>query len=80
VTFLFVALLALRCIVTGKHALIRKTGAIMAGLLLLQIALGISNVIFSLPLPVAAAHNGVAALLLLSVITVIILINTKLGR
>ncbi|MCB1643147.1 MAG: COX15/CtaA family protein, partial [Xanthomonadales bacterium] len=34
------------------------------GLLLLQISLGIGNVIFGLPLPLATAHNGVAALLL----------------
>ncbi len=36
--------------------------------LLAQISLGISNVVFSLPLPVAVAHNGVAALLLLTMV------------
>ncbi|MCB1626222.1 MAG: COX15/CtaA family protein [Xanthomonadales bacterium] len=38
--------------------------ALLIGLLLLQISLGIGNVIFGLPLPLATAHNGVAALLL----------------
>ena len=39
-------------------------------LLLIQIALGIMNVVLTLPLPVATAHNATGALLLLGVITV----------
>lgn len=46
-----------------------------AGWLLLvlaaQITLGISNVVFSLPLAVAVAHNGIAALLLLTMVTLV---------
>jgi len=38
----------------------------LGGLLLLQLGLGISNVLASLPLPVAVAHNATAALLLAS--------------
>lgn len=37
-------------------------------LLVIQVSLGISNVVFGLPLYVAVAHNGVAAMLLLSMI------------
>lgn len=37
-------------------------------LLLLQVSLGVSNVWFGLPLSVAVAHNGVAAMLLLALI------------
>lgn len=44
-------------------------------LLVLQVLLGISNVVFSLPLVVAVAHNGVAALLLV----VLVNINYQLG-
>ena len=48
--------------------------SIAAGIMLLtliaQLTLGVSNVVFKLPLVLAAAHNGVAALLLLSVISV----------
>ena len=40
-------------------------------LLLLQLALGITNVLAQLPLSVAVAHNGVAALLLLALLTLI---------
>jgi cytochrome c oxidase assembly protein subunit 15 len=45
---------------------VRQLGAAALLLLTLQIVLGISNVLAQLPLPVAVAHNGVAALLLLS--------------
>lgn len=38
--------------------------------LVLQISLGISTVVFHLPLPVAVAHNGGAALLLLTVVAI----------
>ncbi|WP_317932824.1 COX15/CtaA family protein [Halioxenophilus sp. WMMB6] len=41
----------------------------LAGLLTLQVSLGIGNVLLSLPLAIAVAHNGVAALLLMTVLT-----------
>ncbi|MHC1480880.1 COX15/CtaA family protein [Frateuria aurantia] len=47
---------------------LRAHGRAIAVVLLLQIALGISNVHFGLPLPVATAHNGGAALLLFCLI------------
>lgn len=43
--------------------------------LLLQFCLGLANVWFSLPLPVAAAHNGGAALLLLAMVA----LNYRIG-
>ncbi|HEV8077622.1 MAG TPA: COX15/CtaA family protein [Marinobacter sp.] len=45
--------------------------AVVAFLLLAQIALGLANVIFYIPLAVAVAHNATGALLLLSVIQLI---------
>lgn len=39
--------------------------------LLLQVALGIANVVLQLPLGLAVAHNGGAALLLLTVLTLV---------
>ncbi|GMG86005.1 COX15/CtaA family protein [Biformimicrobium ophioploci] len=41
----------------------------MAGLLAVQVALGIANVVLFLPLPVAVAHNAMAAMLLLGVLS-----------
>ena len=45
--------------------------AVVAVVLLAQIALGLANVIFYIPLAVAVAHNATGALLLLSVIQLI---------
>ncbi|MBL4711215.1 MAG: COX15/CtaA family protein [Gammaproteobacteria bacterium] len=47
--------------------------------LLSQILLGISNVIFSLPLTVAVAHNGVAVLLLMSLAALVHYSGLKKG-
>lgn len=48
------------------HAPIRQMSIVLFCLLLVQIGLGISNVIFSLPITIAVAHNGGAAVLLLA--------------
>jgi heme a synthase len=41
----------------------KRASKMLLGLLLAQLLLGLSNVWFSLPLPVAVGHNGVAAML-----------------
>lgn len=43
-------------------------GLVLAVLVCAQVALGISNVVFNLPLPVAVAHNAGAALLLFTLV------------
>lgn len=48
----------------------RGYGVLLGGALLLQLALGIANVLLQLPLSLAVAHNGGAALLLLSLVWV----------
>ncbi len=68
VTFIYLAYLGLRAVAAGAGTVVRTTGAVLLLLLLTQVTLGISNVVFSLPLPVAVAHNGVAALLLISLV------------
>ncbi len=52
----------------------RGMGIGLATLLIAQILLGIGNVLLSLPLPIAVAHNGVAALL----IAQLVMINTRM--
>jgi cytochrome c oxidase assembly protein subunit 15 len=47
---------------------LRGQGLAIAVVLVTQVLLGISNVHFGLPLPVATAHNGVAALLLFTLL------------
>ena len=55
--------------VAGLASLAGRIAGVVVGLMILQWLLGIGNVIFSLPLTLAVAHNGGAALLLLSVLT-----------
>ena len=53
-----------------SRAGLASLAAAVLGVLSLQLALGIANVLLSLPLPLAVAHNAGAALLLLTLITV----------
>jgi cytochrome c oxidase assembly protein subunit 15 len=48
----------------------RLTGSTLLGLLVLQVLLGVANVQFHLPLPLAVGHNAVAALLLVTLVTI----------
>ncbi|MFC0708920.1 COX15/CtaA family protein [Azorhizophilus paspali] len=52
-----------------RHGLGRLAALLLAALLL-QIGLGVGNVLWQLPLPLAVAHNAGAALLLLSLVLV----------
>jgi len=70
-TFLYLGWLALQLMRSQSLA---WWGHLLAALLLMQVALGISNVVLSLPLPVAVAHNAGAALLLIA----LVLLNSKL--
>lgn len=64
------ALLALALPALRANATRPAARALLA-LLFIQLSLGIANVVLNLPLMVAVAHNGVAALLLLSVVTLL---------
>lgn len=48
---------------------LRPLGLAVLAAVLVQVSLGISNVVFMLPLPVAVAHNAGAAILLLTMVT-----------
>ncbi len=52
-----------------RPPVLRGTGQVVALLLVAQLGLGIANVVLHLPLPLAAAHNAGAALLILSLVT-----------
>lgn len=58
----------------------KKSAIILLLVLITQISLGISNVLFSLPLPVAVAHNGVAALLLVTLASIVYHLGLPDGR
>ena len=64
VVFCYLGWLAIRLVRRG----LRLCGIAIALALVSQVLLGISNVYFGLPLAVATAHNGVAALLLFTLL------------
>jgi len=61
---LVIGWLALSLLRENHRPMLQRFGGLALMLLLTQIGLGITNVLGHLPLPVAVAHNGVAALLL----------------
>jgi len=78
IVFLYVGWLAAWLLFVAKFDALRNLGAVMLLLLLVQVILGALNVLLLLPLPIAVAHNGVAALLLLSLITLNYSLYTQL--
>jgi heme a synthase len=52
-----------------NHRSPRRMALVIAGVLAVQIALGVTNIVASLPLAVAVAHNAGGALLLLTLVT-----------
>ena len=71
VTGLYVGILAIYMMVSQAAFGLRKLGWILLLLLIAQITLGILNVELLLPIEIAVAHNGGAALLLLAMVTLI---------
>ncbi len=71
VTFVYLGWLGL-CLI--KQPQLKKITHMMLGLLVIQIILGIANLVLHLPLALAVGHNMVAALLLMSVIV----LNSKI--
>jgi cytochrome c oxidase assembly protein subunit 15 len=71
VTLLYIGSLAWQLIKLPK---LKTLGICLAGLLCLQIGLGISNVLLHLPLVLAVGHNLVAALLVIS----LVVLNSKI--
>jgi heme a synthase len=55
----------------------KKAAAMLFGLLAAQLLLGLSNVWFSLPLPVAVGHNGVAAMLVVWMLIINLRLRAK---
>lgn len=70
VVALALGVLAFRLWRTPEAWQLSRLGITLAAVLLLQLLLGVANVVFSLPLLVATAHNAVAAVLLLVMVSV----------
>jgi heme a synthase len=65
---LVVGLLVIRILRNARCHFHRNFGLVIGGLLLWQIALGLGNVIFKVPLAMAVAHNFFAVVLLISLV------------
>ena len=73
ITFIVISMLVYKMLRIPSLA---QLGAVIWLVLLVQIGLGISNVLFSLPLLVAVAHNATAALL----VTTLVMLNFRLSK
>ena len=71
VTAIVLGFVAWRAVRTGQSRAVRTAGAALAVLLAVQWTIGPVMVLKALPLELATAHNGVAALLLLSVVALL---------
>lgn len=71
ITAVYLGFLSLWIIFANRTEGLRGIAGILLLILVVQILLGIANVMLSLPLWTAVAHNGVAALLLLTLVTLI---------
>ncbi|MDH5391773.1 MAG: COX15/CtaA family protein [Gammaproteobacteria bacterium] len=67
--YITIAVIGFMLMKVWQYKRLRNLLKIIAGLLTLQVILGISNVLFSIPMAIALAHNGIAVMLLLSLVT-----------
>ncbi|MCL1138176.1 COX15/CtaA family protein [Shewanella pneumatophori] len=76
ITSIMLLYLAFKLIRTASSSIMRNAAWLLIALVVLQVILGISNVVLHLPLGIAVSHNGGAALLLLT----LVFINYALWR
>ncbi|MDH5409094.1 MAG: COX15/CtaA family protein [Gammaproteobacteria bacterium] len=70
ITTLLVIWLALKLLAFEQAQVVNKLAILLMLVLLCQIGLGIANVVLSLPIGIAVAHNGVGAMLLLTLVMI----------
>ena len=73
-TLLFVGAVSVKAML-GSDRKIKRAGTVVLLVLITQFCLGISNILLTLPIGVAVAHNAVAAILLAS--TGVLLFHSK---
>jgi cytochrome c oxidase assembly protein subunit 15 len=77
ITTSYLACLLYKLLRIRHRSVLRAIGLIILLLLIMQIGLGVLNVLWALPLWIAMAHNAVAALLLLTLITLNVYLTHK---
>jgi cytochrome c oxidase assembly protein subunit 15 len=71
ITASYVSIFALWLLFSKKSRGLRLVASLTLLVLLLQVCLGVVNIEWLLPMPIAVAHNGVAAILLLLFVTLV---------
>jgi len=69
ITFIYIWWLAITVFRTASATATRRIALALMAVVSAQFLLGVGNVVLGLPLPIAVTHNGGAALLLLTVVT-----------
>jgi len=77
ITALFMVWLGLKLLLTPAYSPLKNAGIALLAVVSLQFILGVSNVVLSLPLLVAVAHNGGGALLILALVTLNHLVRSQ---
>lgn len=77
VTFLYLGWLALAIRHNAKSTFFQTVPLVLLVILFIQVALGVSNVVMSLPLGIAVSHNVVAACLMMVLITLTYSLHRK---
>lgn len=80
ITSIYLCLLVYKLFNITKRNFLRSIAVLLIFLLGLQISLGALNVLWVLPLPIAVAHNAVAALILLTIITLNICLISNINK
>ncbi len=75
IVLLYLGNLAFLVLSRARNLVHRRLALAMIFALVLQVGLGIANIVEKLPLDLAVAHNGGAALLLLTVLTLVHALN-----
>lgn len=77
ITTIIIALLALSIFKNAQSGFMKNLSIVILLVLTAQVALGVSNIVYNLPLSVAVAHNVVAACLMLTLITLTYCLKRK---
>ncbi|CEK11440.1 COX15/CtaA family protein [Legionella hackeliae] len=80
ITALYVLVLSLLCLTKTSEKSLRLCAVFAILLIIVQFTLGIVNVVYLLPLWVAVAHNGVAAILLATMLVMLYLTEGRLAN
>jgi cytochrome c oxidase assembly protein subunit 15 len=77
ITTLYLAWLAISIFLHAHSDFFKRLALLLGAVLIAQVSLGISNIVFSLPLAVAVSHNVVAACLMLVLISLTYYLQRK---